>query len=49
MARAKLAEIIARFSQFLSDHAGAIAEIDVNPLIGRGEKIVAVDALITRP
>lgn len=49
VARAKLAEIIARFSRFLADHAGAIAEIDVNPLIGRGEEIVAVDALITRP
>lgn len=42
----RLAEVIARFSEFLADHAWAIREVDVNPIICRAERIVAVDALI---
>lgn len=42
----KLAEIVARVSEFAADHAGRIAELDVNPLICRGGEIIAVDALI---
>lgn len=49
VARGRLAEIIARFSVFLADHADALGEVDVNPLHARGEEIVALDALITRP
>jgi acyl-CoA synthetase (NDP forming) len=49
VSRRALAEIVARFSVFLADHAEALAEVDINPLIGQGEKIVMVDALITRP
>ncbi len=44
--RARLAEVIAAVSRFAADHRDAIAELDVNPLIGAGERIVAVDALI---
>ena len=42
----KLADIVARFSEFVADHASSVREIDVNPIICRGERIVAVDALI---
>ncbi len=42
----RLAEIVARFSEFVADHAQAIVEVDVNPLICNGDRIVAVDALI---
>ncbi|WP_226577541.1 acetate--CoA ligase family protein [Acuticoccus sediminis] len=42
----RLADIVARVSEFAADHAGAIAELDVNPLICRGTDIIAVDALI---
>ncbi len=44
--RDRLAEIIARFSEFAADHAGRYREIDLNPLIAAGGEIVAVDALI---
>ncbi len=44
--RHRLAEIIARFSEFVADHASSLREVDVNPLICRGEQILAVDALI---
>ena len=44
--RDRLATIIAAISRFAADHAGVIAELDVNPLIGAGARIVAVDALI---
>jgi acetyl-CoA synthetase len=43
-----LADVLAGFSRFVADHAAAIAEIDVNPLICAGDRIVAVDALILR-
>jgi acetyl-CoA synthetase len=43
-----LAQVLARFSEFAADQAGLIAEVDVNPLICAGERIIAVDALIAR-
>jgi acyl-CoA synthetase (NDP forming) len=42
----QLCEVIAAVSQFLSDHAKVVLELDVNPLICSPERIVAVDALI---
>ncbi len=46
--RARLAETIAAVSRFAADHREAIAELDVNPLIGTGKSVVAVDALIVK-
>ena len=46
--RRRLAEVIAAVSRFAADHRDAIAELDVNPLIGAGARIVAVDALIVK-
>jgi len=42
----RLAEIVSRVSMFAADQAELVAEMDINPLIASGEKIVAVDALI---
>ena len=42
----RLAEIVCRLSEFASDQADLIAELDVNPLICAADRIVAVDALI---
>ena len=39
-------EAIARISEFAADHADAIEEIDVNPLLARPDGAVALDALI---
>jgi len=39
-------EAIARISEFAADHADAIEEIDVNPLLARADGAVALDALI---
>ena len=44
--RKTLAAIVSRISALVADHAGSIAEVDVNPLICRGERIVAVDGLV---
>ncbi|MBL8287301.1 MAG: acetate--CoA ligase family protein [Rubrivivax sp.] len=44
----RLAEIIARVSELAADQRQRIAELDVNPLICDGERIIAVDALIAR-
>ncbi|MGQ0751351.1 MAG: acetate--CoA ligase family protein, partial [Betaproteobacteria bacterium] len=43
-----LAEVLARVSNLVADHADRIAEIDVNPLFvrGAGQGVVAADALI---
>ncbi|MCL4696735.1 MAG: acetate--CoA ligase family protein, partial [Burkholderiaceae bacterium] len=44
----RLAEIVARVSELAADQRERIAELDVNPLVCDGERIVAVDALIAR-
>ena len=44
----QLADIIVRLAEFASDQQDFIAELDVNPLICSGDRIVAVDALIVR-
>ncbi len=46
--REALAEVICRVAQFISDHRDSVAEIDVNPLICAGSRILAVDALIVK-
>ncbi|MCC5808832.1 MAG: acetate--CoA ligase family protein [Ectothiorhodospiraceae bacterium] len=43
---AALSAMVARISEFASDHRDRLRELDVNPLICRGDDIVAVDALI---
>ena len=44
----RLAEIVARLSEFVADQRGRIVELDVNPLIVAGSEAVAVDALIVK-
>jgi acyl-CoA synthetase (NDP forming) len=44
----RLAEVIARISEFAADQRDRIAELDVNPLSCAGSRIIAVDALIVR-
>ncbi len=44
----RLAEVIARVSEFAADQTERFRELDINPLICAGERIVAVDALIRR-
>ncbi len=44
----RLAGIICRVAEFIADHRDTVAEIDVNPLICAGSKILAVDALIVK-
>jgi acetyl-CoA synthetase len=46
--RERLAELVCRVSRFLADHAGSIAELDVNPVICSGASLVAVDALVVK-
>jgi acyl-CoA synthetase (NDP forming) len=46
--RGAVARAIVAVSRFAADHAASIAEIDVNPLIAAGSRVVAVDALIVR-
>lgn len=48
--RAALAELIAALSRFAADHADAIDEIDLNPVIvhPQGEGLTVVDALIIK-
>jgi acyl-CoA synthetase (NDP forming) len=43
-----LADIVVRISEFAADQRAAIAELDVNPLICAGDKIIAVDGLIVK-
>lgn len=42
----RLSFVVACISELIADHADVIAEIDVNPLICAGERIVAVDGLV---
>jgi acyl-CoA synthetase (NDP forming) len=44
----RLADTIARVSELLHDQRGLIAELDVNPLICAGDRVMAVDALLVR-
>jgi hypothetical protein len=44
----QLAEVIVRLAEFLDDQQSLIAELDVNPLICSGSRILAVDALIIK-
>jgi acyl-CoA synthetase (NDP forming) len=44
----QLAEIICRLSELAADQTQRISELDVNPLICAGRRIIAVDALISR-
>jgi acyl-CoA synthetase (NDP forming) len=44
----QLARIICRLSELAADQKLRITELDVNPLICTGRRIIAVDALITR-
>src|SRR6266851_422257 len=48
--KAALAELIVALSRFAADHADAIAEIDLNPVIvhAEGEGLSVVDALIVK-
>jgi acetyl-CoA synthetase len=46
--REQLADIVARFSELAADLADAVSEMEINPLIASGERIIAVDALIVR-
>jgi acyl-CoA synthetase (NDP forming) len=43
-----LADLMVRLSQFASDHADAVAEIDLNPVIVHGKGVSVVDALIVK-
>jgi acetate---CoA ligase (ADP-forming) len=44
----RLSEIVCRLSELAADQRDRIGELDVNPLICAGSRIVAVDALIVR-
>jgi acyl-CoA synthetase (NDP forming) len=43
-----LADLIGRLSEFIADQCETISEIDVNPLICAGSRLLAVDALIVK-
>jgi len=43
-----LADVIVRLSEFAADQQTNVAELDVNPLICVGRRVIAVDALIVR-
>ncbi len=44
----RLSDIIVRLSEFAADQRGHVAEVDVNPIICAGDRLLAVDALIVR-
>lgn len=43
-----LADLVARFSRMCMDLCNDVDEIDLNPVMARGNRFVAVDALIVR-
>jgi acetate---CoA ligase (ADP-forming) len=43
-----LAEVVVRLSEFADDQQDLVAELDVNPLICAGSRVIAVDALVVR-
>ena len=43
-----LALSVARMSELLADFGDVIAEMDVNPVICRGDRVTAVDGLIIK-
>jgi succinyl-CoA synthetase beta subunit len=45
---ARLAEIVSRFSELAADAGAAVSEMEINPLICSGDRIVAADALIVK-
>ena len=46
--REALAKVVVDVAGFIADHRDVVAEIDVNPLICAGGRILAVDALIVK-
>ena len=46
--REALAAVVVKVAEFIADHCDQVAEIDVNPLICAGGRILAVDALIVK-
>lgn len=46
--RDRLAEVVARFSELAADLGPDVTELEINPLIAAGDRIVAVDALIVK-
>lgn len=44
----RLAEIVCRFSELAADMGEGVAEMEINPLICAGDRIVAADALIMK-
>ncbi len=46
--RDALAAVVVKVAEFIADHCDQVAEIDVNPLICQGGRILAVDALIVK-
>ena len=46
--RVALADLVARFSELAADLGDAVAEVEINPLIASGSRLIAVDALVVR-
>jgi acetyl-CoA synthetase len=44
----RLAEIVCRFSELAADAGRDVSEMEINPLICAGDRIVAADALIVK-
>jgi len=43
-----LADVMVRVAELAADQHDAIGELDINPLICSGRRVIAVDALIVR-